>query len=108
MGAENHIASFSVSHRLAAGDAVDAGRGAASGSGPAQGHRRSAEKGRGESELEQPRLVHQLRNTWYSAWLLTCLNVSFATVAISHRHWKNETHAQLPKTAVLRMATWES
>lgn len=38
MGAENHITCFSVSHRLAAGDAVSAGRGAASGSGPAQGH----------------------------------------------------------------------
>lgn len=58
MGAENHITSFSLSHRLAAGDALDARRGASSGSGPAQGHRCSAEKGRGEPELEQPRSGH--------------------------------------------------
>lgn len=59
MGAENHITSLSsLSRRLAAGDELGARRGAASGSGPAQGHRRSAQKGGGESELEQPRSEH--------------------------------------------------
>lgn len=45
----------SLSHCLAAGYALCARRGASSGSGPAQRHWRSAPKGRGQPELEQPR-----------------------------------------------------
>ena len=64
MGAGNHITSLpvfsSLPHCLAAGDALCARRGEASVAGPAQGHRHSAQKSRGESELEQPRSGHLL------------------------------------------------
>lgn len=67
---------------LAVGGALCAWCGTSSDSGPAQRHQRSAQKGRGQSELEQPRSAHLLISSQYSSGKMTHLNMSISAVSL--------------------------